>query len=1235
MRKIKLTNKYPVFILLLGMTILSLGFIEGDKSGNKINNRFYKPFNISQEGGKHGDSYRLYVNNINLPMDRAGVLADVNIPPEGTLGRFNESSFLFSGGFMLSGMAGGTLFANAVASASLVEDYTPGTVAGGSSDPNAVMYVVRRSDPPGGQAYQDWADAVALGADFYDVDNDNVYNPDIDIPDLLGDETVWCVYNDGAPQSVRRWNAVGPLGIEVRQTTFALNSKGPIGNIIFIRYRLKYVGQNKANEPDRLTDVYFGTWDDPDIGGLCEPDVALDLVGSDVQRNAIFTYKAAGGTCYGNNPPSFFATFFSGPAEYIPGVTFNDTNGDGEYTEGTDTPIDTAYSVRGRNIGIIEYPGARNQPLSSVVEYFNTFSDPYLNDPNDHVEARNYMLGLKSNGEEVDPCNFAVGNNPPGCETIDPRFWFSGDPVSGTGWLGTQPWDVRQMANTGPFTLWKDTQENRDAGKLIEKEIVVAYVVGRGTDRLNSITVAREINDIAQRIFDNNFPSPPPPPTIAYEVKTGEDFIDLTWLTAADGPLPIGQNPGDNLRYRGEDTVLNINRWVHGFYVNAFRTHASTATVGGENNILELADYSFTNGVDTIRNLYYVASNGGILLRRAVSPDENILDSTLYADPVRGRIRLRITQDPFTEGPLIKGKEYYFGITQYTLNHNAIVNRETGEYGGTGDYLENSAYEEFNLLQPLQDIYEGQTLIITVVFGEDLYNPSVDVVNLPNENHIAGASTGIVAYDVLNIDALSNDEYQITFFKDTESPLYSTYWRLTNITTNSTYIERSNAYTYGETSVADTIWDGFIPRIEDITTTIGTPEYQPEDATWYDEFSRTGNGTGVFYVGTDLTENAVNVGRPPLFPGQKCDQITADKLRRIELRFGTNGKAYRYINGFKGNTQLQSENTFVYAAAIGPSDTVSSGTFIRGPVGNWDLQNDRANGWVDVPFTAWLKDPAFSNQEVQLAVGFLERRKRVTTAADFSKGNPDGEWDPSDSLRSSGEYLFIFNSPYDPNGSQIEFTGGDFSTPGGTVTVWSDLLKASPLAGDIPPDATNVTEEQRLVFDSPYFNSMYVVGLQKQNSTSFYTAGDKFIITLDEYPYTDADVYQFRTGRTITQDQKFELWNKVNVFPNPLFGFNPATSYNNSPADEPFVTFSNLPEQVTIKIYTLSGTLIRTLNTDDKSNPTSPFIRWDLLNESGLRAASGLYIALISALGYGEKVLKFSIIMPQKQLQRY
>ena len=64
----------------------------------------------------------------------------------------------------------------------------------------------------------------------------------------------------------------------------------------------------------------------------------------------------------------------------------------------------------------------------------------------------------------------------------------------------------------------------------------------------------------------------------------------------------------------------------------------------------------------------------------------------------------------------------------------------------------------------------------------------------------------------------------------------------------------------------------------------------------------------------------------------------------------------------------------------------------------------------------------------------------------------------------------------------------------------------------------------------------------------------------------------------------------VNVYPNPLYGYNELSSYYTNTPDEPYVTFTNLPEQITVKIYSLSGSLLRTLTTDDKASPTSPFL---------------------------------------------
>ena len=52
------------------------------------------------------------------------------------------------------------------------------------------------------------------------------------------------------------------------------------------------------------------------------------------------------------------------------------------------------------------------------------------------------------------------------------------------------------------------------------------------------------------------------------------------------------------------------------------------------------------------------------------------------------------------------------------------------------------------------------------------------------------------------------------------------------------------------------------------------------------------------------------------------------------------------------------------------------------------------------------------------------------------------------------------------------------------------------------------------------------------------------------------------------------------------------------------VKITNLPSRATIKIFTVGGTLVRTLNKDDSMSS----IDWDLKNDYGIPIASGLYM---------------------------
>jgi len=1192
MNNLQFKYKFRFLTLIIAIGMLSIGFMGDDKKSNKPQTGNLQKSNATQVSGKVGDAYRLNINNINFPLNRTGVLASVNITDpnpaiSGAGGKFAGHVFLFSGGFFLSGTANGKLFSNAVASASLVQDYTTGMI-GGESDSRSQLYVLKASDPHFGSSWQDWKDAVDLGADYYDGNGDGIYNPtdnngngtwdaDEDRPDLIGDEMVWSVYNDGLRAAQRRWNTVDPLGIEIRQSVFAFASSGAIGNLIFVRYRIKYVGLGNVNEPNALEDVYFGAWADPDLGFADD-----DLVGIDVPRNAGYTYQKKADEQYGNQPPSFMIDFFSGPQEYITGETYVDINGDGEYTDGVDTPLDSAFSSRGQILGKKSIPGAKNLPVSSFVQYIN--GDPFISDPSNATEARNYLLGLDKAGGSINPCNWAYGTVSGGvdCNSVDPRFWYSGDPVTNVGWIATLEKDIRQMTNTGPFKLRKGE----------EKEIVVAIVVGQGTSPLNSVTVARAVDDGAQIIFDNNFLAPSAPPAPVVETESTEDYIDLKW------------NTKEQFEYKNKVKAWDLK--LGGYNVYAFKVFNSSETINNQENKKLIGRFQ---KIDFINNLYAQDGNtGGIELLYEAAPAENKLDSVIYGTD-EGRIRFRITKDPFTGGDLIKGKPYYFVVTSYAVNHQdstILVNKSGGNFGNFGDYYLSS--------QTFVQAVENPTslnMMKEVVFGEDLYAPQLPMFNAQNST---GKSSGILNIDQINSEELTGDQYSIKFKIDSTSALYSVLWSLKNETKNDVLVENGDYYLYGSTDILSQSFEGFIPKLSPETpasisdqtvrflgTIAGTT-----DRPWY-----TAN---FYYLATDLRESGKLPGGGSGIQNLSNKFTKADKLRRVVIDFSKPGKAYRYLNGFVGTNLPTRRNSYMYAGGVVVGNPSIPDPSILNEIGQLGV------GFIDVPFTVFVEDNKNGvNEARQLAVGILERKIS-------EGGSPDGIWDPGTDVNKSGEYIFIFDQDYDPNGNQLVYTG---NLPAAT-SVWADLKGYT-----IPTDA-NATQLQRTMAKSPFFDVLYAVGLQRKNNDEFYSAKDKFTISVNRYPYSPIDEFKFQTkkGGVPTEEEMRAIFDKVNVFPNPLFGYNSYTGYKNLAADDPFVTFTNLPnEQITIKIYSLAGQLLRTLEKDPSIS--SPFLDWDLKNDSGLRVASGLYIAIVSSSKFGDKILKFSIIMPQKQLPRF
>ena len=94
------------------------------------------------------------------------------------------------------------------------------------------------------------------------------------------------------------------------------------------------------------------------------------------------------------------------------------------------------------------------------------------------------------------------------------------------------------------------------------------------------------------------------------------------------------------------------------------------------------------------------------------------------------------------------------------------------------------------------------------------------------------------------------------------------------------------------------------------------------------------------------------------------------------------------------------------------------------------------------------------------------------------------------------------------------------------------------------------------------------------------------------------------------------LVNRIFAVPNPYYGY---SGYENNRFDTK-VRIINLPAQVYVNIYTLDGTLVRSLS---KNDPSTPYIDWDIKNTVGLPVSSGMYLIHVNAVGIGETVIKW------------
>jgi len=235
-----------------------------------------------------------------------------------------------------------------------------------------------------------------------------------------------------------------------------------------------------------------------------------------------------------------------------------------------------------------------------------------------------------------------------------------------------------------------------------------------------------------------------------------------------------------------------------------------------------------------------------------------------------------------------------------------------------------------------------------------------------------------------------------------------------------------------------------------------------------------------------------------------------------------------------------------------------------------------------VPFSAWDME---TNPPTRLAVGMFENN--------VVGGLVDGRYWPGNATDGDNtvarEFAFIFDAPYS-------------TTPD-------------------PAFQNNLSNNTSLPLE-------WVMVCNRRNDAPW-AAGDEFTIVAN-HPNTGSDEFTFSTkAPTSNTDLAKTDVEKINVFPNPYYGY----QYRETSPQSHYVTFSHLPENAKIRIFDISGVLVKTINHEATSGQ---FDQWNLQNENNYPVASGIYIVHVDMPDLGTtKILKLAVIQEQQMLKVY
>jgi hypothetical protein len=156
-----------------------------------------------------------------------------------------------------------------------------------------------------------------------------------------------------------------------------------------------------------------------------------------------------------------------------------------------------------------------------------------------------------------------------------------------------------------------------------------------------------------------------------------------------------------------------------------------------------------------------------------------------------------------------------------------------------------------------------------------------------------------------------------------------------------------------------------------------------------------------------------------------------------------------------------------------------------------------------------------------------------------------------------------------------------------------------------------------------------VITKPADSSLAAHAPGDGDVLLIaTRRPFNTSDMFTLKTeAATVDNTIASSLMDNIYVVPNPYVGLSEIEPTNRLPGatrGERRIYFEHLPSRCTIRIFTINGDLVQTIEHESGMDNAREF--WNLLNRDGFSVSYGVYIAHIDAPGIGEKTLKFALI---------